>query len=148
MSRKAAAKVKTRSPKRSSTDTTQQTNVSKPPQRPLHGLLMWLLGWPRLTRIAFVAITSLLMAFLLTPLLTDLHWRLAFTLDTYYAPAIVTMLFACIMYLAGWQLVVGTPGETPQLRPALFWYFGVMLLVLLISLVWIVTTAIPAFMEA
>lgn len=152
MSRKTMTKGKSRPRKRSdstpSAANAQGTSASKSPRRPLYHLLSQLLGWPRLARITFVAISSLLMALFLTPLLTDVHWRFAYTLDTYYAPAVLTILFACVMYIVGWRLIVGTPGEPPQPRPALLGYFVVMLFVLLAALAWIVVTAIPAFMEA
>lgn len=141
MGRKTMTKAKSRPGK-------QPATTSQSPRRPLHALLTWLLGWPRLARIAFVITTSLLMTLFLTPLLTDVHWRFAYTLDTYYAPAIIAILVTCVMYIVGWRLVVGTPGEPPQPRPALLGYFAVMLIILLAGVVWIVVTAIPAFMEA
>lgn len=147
MSRKAA---KTPPRKGSVAKNSKSTQPAAPsePRRPLHGILRRLLNLPRLIRITFVAITALLIALILTPLITDAHWRYAYTFDTYYAPAVITILFACIMYVVGWRLIVGTPGEPIEPRKAHLWYFAVIGCILLAGLAWIVVTAIPAFMEA
>lgn len=93
-------------------------------------------GIPRGGRILIVMIMALATTLLLFPQVDAIYLDYFFNENTLMIPALVSAGFGLAMYMAGWVLVVGSRGSTPQEQvsgsPALLWYigFGVLALVL------------------
>ena len=88
-------------------------------------IIEWIIGLPRLTRILLVAAFALAVTLSISPLVDIIYADFFFSMDTRMAPSLVTAAFGLIMYLIGWWLIVGTVGERPALKKAIFWYLSI-----------------------
>jgi hypothetical protein len=80
------------------------------------------LSLPRLARIVLIAVFSLSVALLLSPLVDYVYLTAMFTYETRILPAIVTAAAGFGMYIAGWYLIVGYAGEKSRSRIAVLIY--------------------------
>jgi hypothetical protein len=98
-----------------------------------------LLGLPRLGRIAIIALFAIAITLALNPIIDTVYLNYLYTPETVIAPALVAVAFGLAMYLVGWQLMVGTVGETPPARLVVLWYVGIGALAILLIVVWLIT---------
>jgi hypothetical protein len=102
---------------------TSKTSVStEPRQGILSRLIDRVLSIPRIARIALIAVFSLSVALLLSPLVDYVYLTTMFTYETRLLPALVTAAAGVGMYIAGWYLVVGYAGENSRPRIAVLLY--------------------------
>lgn len=96
-------------------------------------------GIPRWGRILIVMIMALATTLLLFPQVDAIYLDYLFDESTIMLPALVSAGFGLTMYMAGWFLVVGSRGSTPQEQvsssPALLWYIGFGVLALVVCTV-------------
>ncbi len=104
--------------------------------------LRWLLHLPRLVRIILIAIPALAVTLIFTPIVDTIYLRFFFSMETRMAPSIITAGIALLMYLIGWVVLVGTPGEVQQERRALRWYVGASVLLIVLASIWFTYLAI------
>lgn len=81
-----------------------------------------LLSLPRITRIAIALFFALMLTLALSPWIDWLYIRYFFTAESVIAPSLISTGAGCGMYIAGWILLVGTPGQELPARRALLWY--------------------------
>lgn len=99
-------------------------------------LILKLLAWPRIARIALVTLFALAVALVISLVL--------FYDSSFYAQgllsvlAVVVLVFGLADYLVGWHLIVGTVGEVPPVRRAIIWYLAIGLLSIMVIVLWIV----------
>ena len=94
---------------------------------------------PRALRVVICALFALATALVLTPLIDLIYTELFFSPTTVIVPALVSTGFGMLMYLLGWWLLVGTAGEDLEPRPAMAWYLGIGMLVIVLALVLFIT---------
>ncbi len=107
-------------------------------ERASYRSIRWLLSLSRFTRILFAGLFSIFVALALFPVIDYIWLRFFFSMETRVVPALIITGIALVMYLAGWQLIVGAPGERPPARKAIIWYFGVGLFAIALSVLMII----------
>lgn len=95
-----------------------------------------LLVLPRLLRIVLVGLFALAVTFVVALLLY--YQSIFYNPDLQIVFYIIAAVLGLLMYLAGWQLIVGTVGETPPMQRSVVWYLGVGLLAILMILLWVI----------
>lgn len=81
-----------------------------------------LLALPRFTRILLAGFIALAATLLIFPVVDDLYIRFLFTWETRILPSLVSATIGLLVYMLGWQLIVGGAGETLPARAAVLWY--------------------------
>lgn len=85
-------------------------------------LIEWIVGLPRLTRIALAALFALAVTLAVTPLIDGIYLDRFYSADTRMIPAIISTTLGLLYYFLGWRLIVGFVGETPPPRRTILWY--------------------------
>jgi len=98
-----------------------------------------LVGLPRIGRVGLAILFTLAVTLALSPIVDSIYLRYLYTPETALAPALVSVAFGLAMYLVGWQVFVGLPGEPPPARLLILWYVGVGVLALLLVVLWLIT---------
>lgn len=98
-----------------------------------------LLKLPRLARIGIAALFALSVTLALSPIVDGIYLNFLFTPETVMVPALVSAGFGLVMYVVGWQLIVGYVGEMPPARLVILWYVGVGVLALVLVMILLVT---------
>jgi hypothetical protein len=105
---------------------------------PYQRLAEYLLGLSRLPRILIVVTLALFATLALSPIVDEIYIRFFFSMETRAIPYLISMTFGLLMYLVGWQLLVGTVGERLEYRKIMLWYLAVAGLSVLLVGVWFV----------
>lgn len=95
-----------------------------------------LLNLPRLVRVLIAAFFALTVALVISLIL--FYESIFYNRDLLVLLAIIALAFGLAMYLVGWQLIVGTIGERPPVRPAILWYVGIGLLSIFVIILWLI----------
>jgi hypothetical protein len=95
------------------------------------------LNLSRIKRILFVGGVALLTGVVAQPVVDAVYLNFFYDPRTVVVPSIVTAIVVLIVYLIGWQLVVGTVGESKTPRPPVLWYLIGALLITITALLWI-----------
>ncbi len=98
----------------------------------------WLLTLPRSVKIVLNGGFALSVTLALFPVVDEIYIRLFFNENTVIAPALVSVSFGLVMYLAGWMLIVGTVGEHPPARLAVLWYCGIGILAVFVVILLVI----------
>lgn len=96
--------------------------------------MLWLLHLPRLARILITGILALAVTLVLS--LVIFYQSLFYSSGLQLALMIFAAVMGLAMYLAGWQLIVGTVGQTPPARLAIIWYLGIGCLSIFLIVLW------------
>lgn len=96
----------------------------------------WVLGLPRLVRILIAAFFALATTFALREVVDEIYIEYFFSESTRILPSFVSAGFGLLMYVIGWQLIVGTIGEDRQAKMATVGYFVIGLFALLLVGFW------------
>ncbi len=91
----------------------------------------------RPTRLALVSSIAIATTFSISPLVDMFYIDHLFSLSMPILPALFSSGIGIIVFIIGWWLLVGIVGETPQARPAILWYFGFGLFVMIIAIIWL-----------
>jgi hypothetical protein len=118
----------------------QEKQRSEPqPGIPSHQRLAeYILGLARLPRILIVVTLALFATLALSPIVDEIYIRFFFSMETRAIPYLISMTFGLLMYLVGWQLIVGTVGERLEYRKIMIWYLAVAGLSVLLVGVWFI----------
>jgi hypothetical protein len=101
-------------------------------------LVAAILNLPRITRIFISLFFALAVTLALSPIVDNIYLTYMFTPETVIAPALLSTVFGLVMYVLGWQLIIGPVGENPPARFIILWYVGVGALAILLVAVWVV----------
>jgi hypothetical protein len=101
-------------------------------------LAEYILGLARLLRILLVVTLALFATLALSPIVDEIYIRFFFSMETRAIPYLISMTFGLLMYLIGWQLIVGTVGERLEYRKIMIWYLAVAGLSVLMVGVWFI----------
>jgi hypothetical protein len=115
-----------------------------PPNKPrtvriswdLTGFVAWMLARPRTVRFLIVGLFAISVTLAVFPIVDELYIRFLFDEATRILPSFVSTSLGIIMYVFGWRLIIGTIGEVPPVRPAVFWYLviGILATLLVVAL--------------
>ena len=101
-------------------------------------VIRWLLRLPRLVRILVVGMFALGVTLALFPVVDAIYLRFFFHESTRSVASLISAGIGLVMYMVGWQLIVGTVGEQPPARRVVLWYLVIGGLAILLSLLLIV----------
>lgn len=106
------------------------------PREPIVRLLILkLLAWPRIARIALVTLFALAVALVISLVL--FYDSIFYAQGLLSVLAVVALVFGLADYLVGWHLIVGTVGEVLPVRRAIIWYLAIGLLSIIVIVLWI-----------
>jgi hypothetical protein len=117
---------------------------TEPPRQDMENLVRWLVNLPRITRIILCSIFSIAVTLGFTPIIDYLYISFIYRDDTELAqfihsrlPTFIEIGVGLVMYIVGWMYIIGTRGETPPARPIVLWYFGIGVLAVFLTFLWI-----------
>lgn len=84
-----------------------------------------LLRLPRIVRILIASLCGVAITFAIFPIVDWVYLEYFFTESTRILPSFVSVGIGIIIYMIGWRMLVGTVGEEPRVRLAVFWYLVV-----------------------
>jgi hypothetical protein len=102
-------------------------------------LVTAILKLPRIARIVISLLFALAVTLALSPIVDNIYLTYMFTPETVIVPALVSTAFGIVMYVLGWQLIIGTVGENPPARFIILWYVGIGVLAIFLVAVWMVS---------
>lgn len=92
---------------------------------------------PRITRILIAGVFAVMTTLAVSPIVDEIYIRYLYSPSTVILPSFVSAGFGIVMYLVGWQLIVGVVGEAVEVRTAIVWYFVVGVLAHIVVGLWL-----------
>ena len=97
-----------------------------------------LLALPRVVKMLIAGVLALATTLAVSPIVDELYLRFFYTRSTIIAPSLISAGIGFVMYIVGWQLIVGTVGEQPENQSPVLWYLLIGLLALILVMVWFI----------
>lgn len=93
---------------------------------------------PRFSRILLAGVFALATTLAISPIVDELYLQHFYSEATVVLPSLIAAAIGLVMYIIGWQLVVGTVGEDTEAKTAIVWYFVVGIFAVLLVGLWLV----------
>lgn len=95
-------------------------------------VMQGVLNLPRIVRIFVTALCALGFGAAIIQIIYTIYLQYFFSVTTYFIPTIIAFGAGVGSYVIGWYLIVGSVGEKPAERMAVFWYlFGSLMAVII-----------------
>ncbi|GAB4510453.1 MAG: hypothetical protein OHK0046_07310 [Anaerolineae bacterium] len=105
-------------------------------------LVRAVLSLPRLIRILIAGVFALATVLAVSPIVDEIYLLFFYSPATALVPSLISAALGVMMYLIGWQMIVGTVGEPKRAPRGVLWYFGIGLFALLIVGLWLLRLAL------
>lgn len=119
----------------------------RPEIRPRFSLTERVMAWPRYGRMALVFVSVLALALALQTVADEIYLRLFYSGEQSTASTWAVAIVCLSMYMAGYVLIVGTPGAKPQTGRMQTWYVVTSFTVIVVSVLWLVLRTLFALLQ-
>lgn len=119
----------------------------RPEARPRFSLTERVMAWPRFGRMALVFLSVLALALALQTVVDEIYLRLFYTEGQSTASTWIVAFICLSIYMAGYVLIVGTPGAKPQIGRVQAGYIVTAFLVIAVSILWLIFRTLFAVLQ-
>lgn len=100
------------------------------------------LDLPRLIRIGISAVFAIATTMAIREVVDEIYLNYFFSESTRIIPSLVTAAVGLLMYVIGWQLIVGTLGEDRQAKVITAYYLLIGVFAMMLVVLWVVRLSI------
>lgn len=105
------------------------------------------MAWPRYSRMGLVFVSVMALALALQTVTDEIYLRYFYEGGLSSTPTWIVAIVCISMYLAGYVLIIGTPGGKPTPGRVQTWYIVTSFTVIVVSILWLVLRTLFALLQ-